>query len=410
MNHRAVLCYDFRAILISPPSITMCGARPVLDSLPSLIPCRPSWCHCLHFSKEDSDPVNEALYKLRPSQARPLHPLLFSHKVVATMAEALVQTFQETFGAAIMGGFLAMGLYGITTSQTYFYFVEYPKDKNWRKILVWVLWVLSTLHAAFMIHLLYHYLILNTFNLFELTQNDWSLPASMIVHILVAFLVMTYFLSIIFQFSKPKLRWWLTVPNAIAILLHIGFGIESVIHLLQTRSLFDLPAYTKVSFMPMAVTQAVADVLLASSLCFVLYNHRTAFKKTNSVVDTLMIYAVNRCLLTAGAGIASLLMITIKPDSLIYIGTELLFAGLYTNALLAALNSRHRIRVGWNGDDNTTSDFTSVHLSNVRSNTLAASEPHTHTPFSPRKLSANHPSMEYDGGVQSVDDFKQEVV
>ncbi|KAJ7108480.1 hypothetical protein C8R44DRAFT_857477 [Mycena epipterygia] len=59
----------------------------------------------------------------------------------------------------------------------------------------------------------------------------------------------------------------------------------------------------------MAVTQVGADVMLAASLCFVLYDHRTAFRRTNSMVDTLMIYAVNRCLLTASLAIASLLII-----------------------------------------------------------------------------------------------------
>ncbi|KAJ7808631.1 hypothetical protein B0H13DRAFT_2385776 [Mycena leptocephala] len=290
---------------------------------------------------------------------------------------ALAQAFRETFGAGIIG-----------QVPTYFYFVEYPKDKIWLKLLVSALWVLNTLHSALMFHLVYHYLILNAFDLFELSQNVWSLPASMIVHLIMAFLIMTYFLSVIFQCtypcpislqgfliviagsgSKPRLRWWLAVPNGIVIFVYIGFGI--VVDLFETPTLVDLTAYTKISFLPLAATQAGADSMMATSLCFVLFNHRTGFRRTNSLLYTLMIYAINRCLLTAGTAMIALLMIAIKPDSMIYIGPQFVISGLYTNALMATLNSRHRISIG--SRDSGIVDINSVHLSNLGPDT---SEPH----------------------------------
>ncbi|KAJ7265560.1 hypothetical protein C8J57DRAFT_1511322 [Mycena rebaudengoi] len=54
----------------------------------------------------------------------------------AFLPHAFAQTFRESFGAGIIGCLLIMGIYGVTTSQTYFYFVEYPKDKIWLKTLV----------------------------------------------------------------------------------------------------------------------------------------------------------------------------------------------------------------------------------------------------------------------------------
>ncbi|KAJ6588874.1 hypothetical protein B0H19DRAFT_1302510 [Mycena capillaripes] len=339
------------------------------------------------------------------------------------MAEELLQSFQETFGAGIVGSFLAMGMYGLTTSQTYFYFVEYPKDKTWRKALVCTLWVLNTLHSALMFHMMYHYFIFNAFKVFELTQNVWCAcgqieilvfnrklqsKASMIAHVHLFF---TYgsiwrtkyspdprgFSRDDIFFSKPKLRWWLAVPNIglnrfytlrqlrYSCTLPLGLNLRNQAHSqipdaesdgfngihgmksINSQVLKFTKYPQKVSFLPMAATQAGADVLLAASLCFVLYDHRTAFRR-------LMCYAVNRCLLTA----------------MIYIGPEFLFAGLYTNSLLATLNSRHRIRDTWNGN-NDTSDLSSVHLSNVRSDALAASESHAHAQFTPHKLLVQSP-------------------
>ncbi|KAJ7863315.1 hypothetical protein B0H14DRAFT_2574954 [Mycena olivaceomarginata] len=58
----------------------------------------------------------------------------------AFLPHAFSQYYRDSFGAGIIGCMLAMGIYGLTTSQTYFYFVEYPKDKIWLKTFVSVLW------------------------------------------------------------------------------------------------------------------------------------------------------------------------------------------------------------------------------------------------------------------------------
>ncbi|KAJ7185592.1 hypothetical protein C8R46DRAFT_382770 [Mycena filopes] len=280
---------------------------------------------------------------------------------------AILQSFQQTFGAGLFGGLVAMGMYGLTTSQTYFYFVEYQKDETWTKILVWTLWSLNTVHSALLVHLIYHYLIVNAFNPFQLSQNVWSLPSSMVVHLFIAFFVMTYFLRVIFLFSTRRLRWWFAIPNVCAILVHIGFGIESVTRVFQTQSLVHVPAYTRTGFFPMVASQAGADLLLASSLCFVLHDQRTTFRNTNSILHTLMIYAINRCLLTTGVAICSLVMIGLRPQTMQYIGPEFLFAGLYTNALLTSLNSRRRIRHA-SGDD----PFNNIRLSEIPSDAMAS--------------------------------------
>ncbi|KAJ7804857.1 hypothetical protein B0H13DRAFT_2388126 [Mycena leptocephala] len=297
--------------------------------------------------------------------------------------------------------------------QTYFYFVEYPKDKVWLKLLVSALWVLNTLHSALLFHLVYHYLILNAFDLFELSQNVWSLPASIIVHLIMAFLIMTYFLSVIFQCpyscpirlqgfliviagsgSKPSLRWWLAVPNGIVIFVYIGFGI--VVDLFETPTLVDLTAYAKISFLPLVATQAGADSMMATSLCFVLFNHRSGFRRTNSLLLASAMHAIHFICFLSGTAMIALLMIAIKPDSMIYIGPQFVISGLYTNALMATLNSRHRISIG--SRDSGIVDINSVHLSNLGPDT---SEPRGGSPTRPMIHHGNH----------SVDvEFKRDIV
>ncbi|KAJ7185594.1 hypothetical protein C8R46DRAFT_1061115 [Mycena filopes] len=295
-----------------------------------------------------------------------------------------------------------MGMYGLTTAQAYYYFIEYPKDKMWTKVLVWTLWILNTVHSALMIHLIYGYLITNAFNLFQLTQNIWSLAVSMIVHLIATFSVMIYFLSVIYRFSTLKLRWLLVVPTLCAILLHIGFGFASSVHILNARSLLDIPTFTRNLFLPMAITQVAADVLLASCLCFVLYDQRSDFQRTNSVLNTLMIYAINRGLLTTGVAMCSLFMVIFKKKSMIYVGPELVMTGLYTNTLMASLNSRHRIR------DCSSDEFGNMPLTNNVCSDGTTMELHHAAPRTAR-MDVATPRPRLHDGMNSVVDFKQDL-
>ncbi|KAJ7885968.1 hypothetical protein B0H14DRAFT_2698622 [Mycena olivaceomarginata] len=109
---------------------------------------------------------------------------------------ALAETFNDTGGAGLVGCLLAMGVYGITTSQTYYYFAKYPKDKRWLKLFVCSPFLIRNVSNMYMFrfllsgmadsipflhlfHLIYHYLIQNAFNLLGLIQNTWSLAVRM---------------------------------------------------------------------------------------------------------------------------------------------------------------------------------------------------------------------------------------
>ncbi|KAJ7661969.1 hypothetical protein DFH06DRAFT_1471616 [Mycena polygramma] len=276
-----------------------------------------------------------------------------------------VPSFADVFGAGIVGSWCGVMLYGVATSQVYFYFTEYPKDGIKLKILVSTVWILNTLQAIFMCFTVYHYTISSAFNVRMLIENVWPLPSSVMMHLTAAVLVMLYFVNVIFNATNgPKLRWSLTITNVLAVFLHAAFGIETVVDLYRTRSLLELNKSTNKAFLPMAGTQVGADVIIAASLCWVLQGNRSEFRRTNSIINTLMIYAINRCLLTAAAALVELLALALQPEKMWYVGSEFTLIGLYTNAFLASLNSRHRFRHGAIG----SSDY---HLSNLQSGNSA---------------------------------------
>ncbi|KAJ7894330.1 hypothetical protein B0H14DRAFT_803169 [Mycena olivaceomarginata] len=264
-------------------------------------------------------------------------PWFFRAPAMSTfLPDAFVQYYRDSFGAGVMGCMLAMGIYGLTTSQTYFYFVEYPRDGIWLKTFV------SVLCNPYGVSLPYpervrHFCTISP-------DNDIFLECYFPVHVSVSDSPQTFpdcrygfrqqpKTSVVVDSSQRDcnlgvywLRDWYARQPSMCLTEGIS-SLETVVDLFKTPSVLSLTAYTKIAFLPLAATQAGADSMMAISLCFVLFNHRTGFRRTNSLLHTLMLYAINRCLLTAGAAMVALLMIAIKPDSLIYIGPQFVISG-----------------------------------------------------------------------------------
>lgn len=93
------------------------------------------------------------------------------------------------FGLALVGGLVSAMLYGITTLQTYIYYMHYSDDASTMKSVVAAIWILDTLHVSFMCHILYHYLITNYGVPTSLEYIVWSSPASTLVNGVLIFVV-----------------------------------------------------------------------------------------------------------------------------------------------------------------------------------------------------------------------------
>ncbi|KAI6158163.1 hypothetical protein BKA82DRAFT_996579 [Pisolithus tinctorius] len=115
------------------------------------------------------------------------------------------------FGSALIGGLVSAMLYGITTLQTYSYFMHY-EDGLTMKYLVTVIRILDTLHASFVCHILYYYLIINYGVPTSLEFISWSLPASVLVNVFVVSAVQCFFAHQIYSLCRPQVRCLVTAP------------------------------------------------------------------------------------------------------------------------------------------------------------------------------------------------------
>ncbi|KDR78087.1 hypothetical protein GALMADRAFT_1301078 [Galerina marginata CBS 339.88] len=246
----------------------------------------------------------------------------------------------NTFGATLIGALISAMLYGLTTLQTYLYYVSYPKDSTNMKLLVAFIWVLDTVHFALISQTVYYYLVTNYFNPLGLVDGHWSLFVSVILNSIIACIVQSFFIVRIFRLCKAKVRWWVASVLGMLVVAHFAFGIETVVFMFIKKELARIPEINLFAATPFAIFAVLSDILIAGALCYLLHGSRTGFKRTDTIVTTLIIYAINRCLLTSVVAVLEVIVFSVMPHSLWFVAIDFFIGRLYANSLLATLNSR----------------------------------------------------------------------
>lgn len=136
-------------------------------------------------------------------------------------------TVQDTYGAGYIGVIFTAILYGLTTLQTYFYYVHYTNDGFDIKFLVSLIWVLDSLHMAIVAYCIYYYLVINYNNPLALGVGHWSLFMSVAFNVIIAFIVQCFFTRKIHILCRPGLRWFVTSIIGLTVVAHLAFGMDS---------------------------------------------------------------------------------------------------------------------------------------------------------------------------------------
>jgi len=263
-------------------------------------------------------------------------------------------------GIWLVSLFLATILYGMGVIQTYLYFHWYAKDHWGVKAVVIFLMIFETLHITFFFCGTYWVLIDHFGDFAALAVITWYDSAQLIAGYLSAFIVQMYFAYCIYALS-PKYKIMPVFIAALA-LLQIGAGIAQTVTTTQL-GLFTLLDETKRITTLQAASALVCDLSITACLCYTLNSKRSTIKSTNSLLNTLMINAVNRGVLTAFSAALNIILFLSIPHTFWFFLGLILSGKLYMNSLLATLNTRQHIRNNAMG-----SSFNSIPIGNLNSN------------------------------------------
>ncbi|KAI0648821.1 hypothetical protein C8Q79DRAFT_475733 [Trametes meyenii] len=248
-----------------------------------------------------------------------------------------VPSLDKSFGAFLIATFIGLMLYGLTLHQSYRYYRLFPGDQRTLRVIVILTVILETVHIVLCMHVCYYYLVTNYFNPRALLDGVWSIRVLPISTAAVIILSEAFFTRRVYLIGSHFRAIVLVAP--ILMIVVLGFATAAMVEAFIRPTFAD---FGQVAWMTSAAFGAAVavDSLLTGTLILVLQRSRTGFKKTDSLIDILIIYAINTGLVTGIFSLLSFIFALISPNNLVYSAFNIIACKSYANSLLAVLNSR----------------------------------------------------------------------
>ncbi|KAJ7452708.1 hypothetical protein B0H11DRAFT_2072683 [Mycena galericulata] len=250
-------------------------------------------------------------------------------------------TMDLTYGAMLIGVLIATFFQGILSVQAYMYYENFPDDLRRLKLLVATVWLLDVTHLILICDSCYHYLITSWGDNAALLVSTPELDLHLIFVGLATLLCQGFFLHRIWTFSKRN--WILTGLLSAACLAAFGLEVTISSQLLTVRSVSYFSDLTSEAVAVFAAGGA-ADMAITMALVFYLQQGTSQFDRTNFVVAQVVNYTVATGFATSLLAVACLIAYLAAPHTFVFIAMHFSLGRLYTNALLATLNSRRNLR------------------------------------------------------------------
>ncbi|KAJ8486847.1 hypothetical protein ONZ51_g4585 [Trametes cubensis] len=217
----------------------------------------------------------------------------------------------QTFGSLLVGTYITLVLYGLTVHQAFRYYRIYRQDVPRLRGLVSGLLLADTVYVVLCTYSCYHYLVTSYFKAEALVSGTWYVHSP--VQLDMSLLTLRYLLPL--SRSSPYSSAGFT----------IAVTVDSFLR--ETFERFSGATWMVSAAFALAV---VIDVIISTTLIMTLRKSRTGFKRTDTVLHILVV--------TFSA--LSLVLAVVRPNDLIFFACNMITTMLYSNSMLAVINSR----------------------------------------------------------------------
>ncbi|KAF8871071.1 hypothetical protein BD779DRAFT_1454541, partial [Infundibulicybe gibba] len=232
----------------------------------------------------------------------------------------------------------------VSCVQAWYYSVH-QKDSWPTRCLVGTVILFDTVHQILISHTVYTYLIKNYGNVEQLNTLIWYVLIESYLSLRTCFIQLTSscsFLTMrIWRLSDRNI--WITSVMVLSVLGEFGMSMAHGKVAGSSNSTYLTDVIRCLSIM-VNVLAATSDILIVAMLCILLHQARTGSPSSDTMINKLILFAVNTGFLTSLCAVASLVSILVAGGTFLYIGFFFCIGRLYTNSLLANLNARKMIR------------------------------------------------------------------
>ncbi|KAL1748688.1 hypothetical protein HDZ31DRAFT_60136 [Schizophyllum fasciatum] len=264
-------------------------------------------------------------------------------------------------GPVFVGCVLAGVLYGVACNQTYSYHRGRFQDPWPVRAFVSTLLVLESTHLVLVIRSCYYYMVTTYAKHEGEVSPVWSILTVMLVEAVMNLSIRTFFCRRVWLMARPRnrlLAWALVLCIETVSLLAFACNVALCARAYSASNSvfveFQGTWFRPIAFLLYASLGCgvVADAFIATSMCVLLLRSRTGTTHTNSVIETLVLYAIATGLCMSMCEIACFITYAVRKSDLIFVGIYFTLSTLLLNSLLASLNARTTFR---NREGNRTS-------------------------------------------------------
>ncbi|KAI0759602.1 hypothetical protein BD413DRAFT_272328 [Trametes elegans] len=201
----------------------------------------------------------------------------------------------ETFGAILLGTFVGLILYGLNVHQTIRYLRNFPHDVQRLKSMVIIVFIVDTFHSVFGVHMCYYYLVMNAFHEDALLDGVWSIRLLAPFTMMMVLVVHGFYVRRLYKIG-PQFK----AVVIVALCLMLGEAASTMVITVETYMIPTFSEWTRhgwLTAIPFGFSLA-ADVVLSSTLILILHTSRTGMRRTDSIINVLIVYTINTGLLT----------------------------------------------------------------------------------------------------------------
>ncbi|KAF5334865.1 hypothetical protein D9758_014271 [Tetrapyrgos nigripes] len=161
-----------------------------------------------------------------------------------------------------------------------------------------------------------------------------TIPSSFNVSSSLDCLLLSFFAHRVWILSKNT---YLTMIIVILASIHFGLGIVFTVGSFQRTSALQLDDLIWVTVAGLG-SGAAADLLIAGSLCYYLSKTRTGFRRTDSLISSLILWSITTGLLTSILDLVVIVTFSTLTDTWIWEAIFFVAGKCYVNSLLASLS------------------------------------------------------------------------
>ncbi|KAF8313888.1 hypothetical protein DL93DRAFT_2097604 [Clavulina sp. PMI_390] len=266
----------------------------------------------------------------------------------------------NVYGGALVGIVITSMLFGIITVQAYTHFQNFPRDSVYVKAMIIFLWYVTEhlgcpsqdLVLTFAqpqgsykplnsTKAMYWYLVSNFGNSFLLIRAIWEGTTYQTISTVASFTTQSFFAYRVYQLSRNILL------GAFLELLVLGqctLGALTAFKAYYYGNFSDIAAHEKSLVLAWLAAEAISDTAIALSLVLLLRRQKKGFDKTDTMINSLMIYSISTGTVTSFVAIVTCVIFAIWEFHFLVLALAPSLGALYTVTLLANLHSRTKIR------------------------------------------------------------------